>query len=195
MISKALKAKLRSERLAARNAIPDESRIEKSLAIADAGGDRIDFLPGEDISGFFPIRSEVDVRPLMQHLREKGAKLSVPVVLDKQTIVFRELLPGAPLISTGFGTFGPDEEARIVDPDLMLVPLAAFDAVGHRIGYGAGYYDRAISRLHEKGKRPRLIGVAYDCQQVDIIPAEDHDVALDAILTESGLRVIAKEKS
>jgi 5-formyltetrahydrofolate cyclo-ligase len=195
MISKALKAKLRSERLAARDALSVEERIEKSMAIAEAGGSLIDLLPGEEVSGFFPIRSEVDVRPLMHQLRSRGAKLAVPIVVDKHTIIFRELLPGAPVVSTGFGTFGPGEEARIVDPDVMLVPLAAFDRAGHRIGYGAGYYDRAISRLHAKGRQPRLIGVAFDCQQIDIVPAEDHDVALDAILTESGLQAIAKENS
>jgi len=195
MISKALKAQLRSERLAARNALSVEERIEKSLAIAEAGGNLIDFLPGEEISGFFPIKSEVDVRPLMQQLRTRGARLAVPIVMDKHTIIFRELLPGAPVVSTGFGTFGPGEEARIVDPDVMLVPLAAFDRAGHRIGYGAGYYDRAISKLHAQGRQPRLIGVAFDCQEIDIVPAEDHDVALDAILTESGLQAIAKENS
>jgi 5-formyltetrahydrofolate cyclo-ligase len=195
MISKALKAKLRSERLAARNALSVEERIEKSLAIAEAGGSLIDFLPGEEISGFFPIKSEVDVRPLMQQLRSRGAKLAVPVVVDTQTIIFRELLPDAPVVSTGFGTFGPGEAARIVDPDVMLVPLAAFDRAGHRIGYGAGYYDRAISKLHAQGRQPRLIGVAFDCQEIDIVPAEDHDVALDAILTESGLQAIVKENS
>jgi 5-formyltetrahydrofolate cyclo-ligase len=193
MISRALKAKLRSERLAARDAISSEQRIEMSMAMAETGGSFIDFLPGEEVSGFFPIRSEVDVRPLMQKLKDRGARISVPVVVDKHTIVFRELVAGVPLVSTGFGTFGPGEDARVVDPDVMLVPLAAFDRIGHRIGYGAGYYDRAISKLHDKGKRPRLIGVAFDCQEVDIIPAEDHDVAVDAILTESGLRIIAKE--
>jgi len=193
MISKALKAKLRSERLAARDAISSEDRIEKALAMAEAGGGLIDLLPGQEISGFFPIRSEVDVRPLMHKLKERGAKLCMPVVVDKHTIVFRELVPGAPMISTGFGTFGPGEDARLVDPDIMLVPLAAFDRVGHRIGYGAGFYDRAISRLHDKGLQPTLIGVAFDCQEVDIIPAEDHDVAVDAILTESGFRIIQKD--
>jgi 5-formyltetrahydrofolate cyclo-ligase len=195
MISKALKAKLRSERLAARDAISSEHRIEKSLAMAEAGGSNIGFVPGAEVSGFFPIRSEVDVRPLMYKLKERGAKLCMPVVVDKHTIVFRELLPDAPLVSTGFGTFGPGDDARLVDPDVMLVPLAAFDRVGHRIGYGAGFYDRAISRLHDKGLKPRLIGVAFDCQEVDIIPAEDHDVAVDAILTESGFRIISKENS
>lgn len=193
MISRELKAKLRAERLAARDAISGESRIEKSMAMADIGGDLIDLGLGAAVSGFFPIRSEADVRPLMQRLKEKGASLSVPVVLDKQTIVFRELVAGAPMVSTGFGTFGPGEDARVVDPDVMLVPLAAFDRVGHRIGYGAGFYDRAISRLHAKGLRPRLVGIAFDCQEIDIIPAEDHDVAVDAILTESGLRIIARD--
>jgi 5-formyltetrahydrofolate cyclo-ligase len=71
---------------------------------------------------------------------------------------------------------------------VMLVPLAAFDIRGHRIGYGAGYYDRAIAGLMEKNMRPRLIGIAFDCQEVAGVPDEPHDVQLDAMLTESGLR-------
>ncbi len=193
MISKALKAQLRAERLAARDAIPSESRIEKSLVMAEAGGAAIDFAPGTEISGFFPIKSEVDVRPLMQRLKDKGASLSVPVVVDKRTIVFRELIAGVPLVNTGFGTVGPGPDARVVDPDIMLVPMSAFDRIGHRIGYGAGFYDRAISRLHDMGRQPRLIGVAFDCQEIEVIPAEDHDVALDAILTESGFKVFGRE--
>jgi 5-formyltetrahydrofolate cyclo-ligase len=70
----------------------------------------------------------------------------------------------------------------------MLVPLAAFDARGHRIGYGAGYYDRAIAKLIDKGRPPRLVGIAFDCQEVPLVPNEDHDVILTEILTESGLR-------
>jgi len=112
----------------------------------------------------------------------------VPVILDKQTIVFRELVRGAELVAGTFGTFGPGPEAAELDPDTMLVPLSAFDAVGHRIGYGGGYYDRAIHRLQQKGLDPTLIGVAFDCQEVASVPAEPHDVALDAVLTESGFR-------
>lgn len=76
----------------------------------------------------------------------------------------------------------------MLDPALMLMPLAAFDRRGHRIGYGAGYYDRAIARLHVRGLRPRLIGVAFDCQQVERVPDEQHDIVLDQLLSESGLR-------
>jgi 5-formyltetrahydrofolate cyclo-ligase len=71
------------------------------------------------------------------------------------------------------------------------VPLSAFDRTGQRIGYGAGYYDRAIARLREKGLARQLIGIAFDCQEVPSVPAEPHDVPLDAILTESGLVIIS----
>ena len=79
----------------------------------------------------------------------------------------------------------------MLDPDIMLVPLAAFDARGHRIGYGAGHYDRAIARLVEAGSPPRLVGIAFDCQQVPLVPDEWHDVIIPEILTESGLRRFA----
>ena len=189
MTPRELKAALRTERLALRDSMTAEARIEASLAMLDHAGDTIEFEPGQVISGFWPIRSEVDVRPLMARLRERGARLCLPVILDKQTIVFREMVPGAPVVATGFGTAGPGEDAPEVDPDIMLIPLSAFDKAGHRIGYGAGYYDRAIDRLRQKGHMPELIGIAFDCQEVASVPAEPHDVALAALLTESGLRI------
>ncbi|CAH0341710.1 5-formyltetrahydrofolate cyclo-ligase [Rhizobium sp. CECT 9324] len=186
-----LKAKLRAERLGARDLIPAELRLEHSLTMVDHAADRIEFEPGTIVSGFFPIRSEVDIRPLMARLKERGARLCVPVVLDRQTIAFRELIAGAELVDTGFGTRGPGPDATVLDPEILLVPLSAFDRQGHRIGYGAGHYDRAIARLHQKGLDPRLIGIAFDCQEVAEVPAEAHDVRLEAILTESGLRTFS----
>lgn len=183
-----LKKALRLEVLARRDALDPHRRIDAALAIAEAGLAAIDAGPGDVVSGFMPIRSEMDTRPLMAVLAEKGARLCVPAILDKTTIVFRELVRGAPLVDTGFGTVGPPEDAAILDPTIMLVPLAAFDARGHRIGYGAGHYDRAIARLHARGLHPRLYGIAFDCQEVERVPAEAHDVPLPTILTESGLR-------
>ena len=127
----------------------------------------------------------------MAALADRGARLALPVVLDRETIVFRELVRGAAMVSTGFGTSGPGPEALVLDPDIMLVPLAAFDRRGHRLGYGAGHYDRAIARLHAAGRRPHLIGVAFECQEVERVPDEAHDVMLAEILTESGLRTFA----
>ncbi|UJW74578.1 5-formyltetrahydrofolate cyclo-ligase [Rhizobium sp. SL42] len=191
MSNRHLKAVLRNERLAERDRIPAERRLEYSLAMADHAGDDIAFEPGTIVSGFFPIRSEVDIRPLMARLKDRGARLCVPVVLDRQTIAFRELVAGAELVDTGFGTRGPGPDAAVLDPEILLVPLSAFDSQGHRIGYGAGHYDRAIARLRQKGLDPRLIGIAFDCQEVAEVPAEAHDVRLEAILTESGLKTFS----
>ncbi|TKT75439.1 5-formyltetrahydrofolate cyclo-ligase [Aquamicrobium sp. LC103] len=184
---KALKKQLRQEALSRRDALDPLWRIEASLAMARAAGE-LAVEPGTIVSGFWPMRSEVDVRPLMFALRESGARLCLPAILDRTTMVFRELVRGAPLVEMGFGTAGPGEEAQVLDPSVMLVPLAAFDARGHRIGYGAGYYDRAIERLREKGTEPRLVAIAFDCQEVSEVPDEPHDVRLGEILTESGLR-------
>lgn len=186
-IPREMKKSLRQEALARRDAVDPVWRAGASLDFADAAETLAPY-PGSVVSGFWPMRSEVDVRPLMAALREHGARLCLPAILDGSTIVFRELVRGAPLIDMGFGTVGPDESAAVLEPSLMLVPLAAFDRRGHRIGYGAGYYDRAIARLQESGHVPRLVGVAFDCQEVVEVPDEPHDVIIPEILTESGLR-------
>ena len=182
------KAALRAERLAARDLLAPEERIEKSLMLAEFGLRDLEIEPGTIVSGFLPIRSEVDLRPLMAGLKTRGARLCLPVILNKTTIVFRELHADRPLVPMGFGTFGPDPDCAELDPAVMLVPLAAFDVTGHRIGYGGGYYDRAIECLHRKGQNPRLIGIAFDCQEVPSVPAQPHDMRLHALLSESGLR-------
>jgi len=181
------KKALREAALARRDALDPGWRAETSMAMADLA-ERFAVEPGMVVSGFWPMRSEVDLRPLMMALKQRGATLALPAILDKTTIVFRELVRGAEMIDMGFGTFGPGPEAAELSPTLMLMPLAAFDARGHRIGYGAGYYDRAIARLREAGHDPRLIGVAFDCQEVERVPDQQHDIILPQILTESGLR-------
>ena len=120
--------------------------------------------------------------------RMTGLSAQTVSVIMRELEAERLLVRGAPVIKTGFGTTGPGPEAVELDPAILFVPLSAFDAAGHRIGYGAGHYDRAIDRLRAKGLSPKLIGIAFDCQEVASVPAEPHDVALDAMLTESGLR-------
>lgn len=184
---------LRKIALARRDGLDPVARIEMSMALADHGAGAVDFDPGSVVAGFFPIRSEIDLRPLMDRMRERGARLCVPAVIDRATIVFRELVKGAELVSAGFGTVGPGPEAEILDPDIILMPLAAYDAEGNRIGYGAGHYDRAVSRLHAKSRLPHLIGCAFSVQEVDSVPAEPHDVKMHAALTENGLRSFLPE--
>ena len=184
---RALKKQLRAEALARRDALDPQWRIEASLGMAE-WAQRIPVEPGDVVSGFWPMRSEVDVRPLMFAFREQGARLCLPAILDRTTIVFRELVRGADLVDMGFGTYGPGPDAEVLQPVLMLVPLAAVDARGHRIGYGAGYYDRAIAKVQAGPQPPRLVGIAFDCQQVELVPDQPHDVVIPEMLTESGLR-------
>jgi 5-formyltetrahydrofolate cyclo-ligase len=181
------KASIRLAVLARRDALAPEQRIEMSLAMAVVS-EALSFDPGAVIAGYLPIRSEPDLRPMLARLRERGARLCLPVVLDRETIVFREFVRGADLVRTGFGTSGPGPEAEVLEPDVLIMPLSSFDARGNRLGYGAGHYDRAIARLRASGRSPLLIGTAFSMQEVEALPAEDHDVALDMILTEQGLR-------
>lgn len=175
---------LRRQALHRRDLMDEDHRFALSQSLEKY----CDMLPQATIAAaFWPIRSEVDPRPLMFALREKGAALALPAILQKNRMVFRSFTPGDLLVEMGFNTVGPDEAAQCVDPDLILMPLAAFDENGNRIGYGAGYYDRAVASLRLKGANPTLIGLAFDCQKVDAIPAEPHDVPLQAVLTESGL--------
>ena len=157
-----------------------------SLEASSHGAGAIDIEPGMIVSGFFPIRSEIDPRPLMDVFRQRGARLCLPVVLDRETICFRELVRGAELVDTGFGTRGPAEDADVLDPELLVMPMSVFDQTGGRIGYGAGHYDRAIARLIDKGMKPRLIGMAFDCQRIERVPVEPHDQPLEAVITETG---------
>jgi len=186
MSSQLQKAQLRETSLKRRDALSTELRIEKSLDASEHGAENIEFDAGTIVSGFFPIRSEIDPRPLMDQFRKMGARLCMPVVMDKTTIVFRELVRGAELVDTGFGTRGPGEDAETLDPSLLIVPLSVFDHHGGRIGYGAGHYDRAIAKIIHKGINPCLIGMAFDCQHEEGVPTEPHDQPLDAMLTESG---------
>ena len=180
---RARKAQLRREALARRDAMGEAERIEASLAVADRCLEEITAGTAAIVAGFLPIRSEIDVRPLMMGLADHGARLCVPAIVEGE-LQFRHLVRGAPLEPQGFGTYAPGPDAAVLDPTLMLVPLAAFDRRGGRIGYGRGYYDRAIARLRAKGGSPFLVGVGFAVQEVEAVPMAGHDVPLPLIVTE-----------
>ena len=114
------KQALRREVLSRRDALDPRFRFEASLAAAKKAETAI-LIPKETmVAGYWPIRSEIDPRPLLSAMRDKGARLCLPVVLDKETIAFREFLPDAELVQTGFGTMGPDKTAPLVDPAIQL---------------------------------------------------------------------------
>ncbi|WAP67482.1 5-formyltetrahydrofolate cyclo-ligase [Jiella pelagia] len=177
------KAAIRRDALARRDAMAEAERIEASLVVCDRVAAAVSASPAV-VSGFLPIRSEIDIRPLMMSFADRRARLCVPAIVAGE-LQFRELVRGAPLEPQGFGTYAPGVEAAILDAELMLVPLAAFDRRRGRVGYGRGYYDRAIAALRAKGMSPLLIGVAFACQEVDAVPMDAHDVPLDMIATEA----------
>lgn len=191
--TRADKAAIRARTLARRDALAPQARLRAARVLA-RHAEALAPRATAAVSAFWPIRSEIDPRPLTDALAAKGATIALPAVLDRTTIVFRRYDPAAPLAPGGFGTMAPGPEAKAIDPDIMLLPLAAFDAGGNRIGYGAGHYDRAIARLRAAGRRPRLIGLAFECQRVAYVPAAPHDVPLHAVLTENGLQDFARRR-
>ena len=140
------------------------------------------------VSGFWSIRSEIDVRPLMLALASAtGALLAMPVVAGRgQALAFRRWEAGVPMIEGPFGTAHPAESEPVLVPDLLLVPLLAFDRQRHRLGYGAGFYDRTLAGLRAAGP-VTAVGIAYAAQEVAMVPAGDHDERLDLVLTERGI--------
>ncbi len=181
-MSSSEKDRLRAEVLAKRDALPKDERAAAAEIIAE----KIFALQTEigqgPLSGFWPIRSEIDPRPAMLRFATLGISLALPVVTGAE-LVFRLWRPGEELARGPFGLSEPFADAPSLDPVAMLVPLAAFDRRGHRIGYGAGFYDRAIARLSPK-RRPFTIGVAFSAQEIDAVPDEAHDQPLDRIITE-----------
>lgn len=138
------------------------------------------------IAGYRPIRSEIDPTPLMQALHAAGHRLCVPVIEGQGLpLRFREWHPDAPMTEGAFGAEVP-ATGDWLEPDLLIAPLVAFDAEGHRLGYGGGFYDRTLARLRAE-RRTRAIGLAYAAQEVDSIPHEPTDQHLDAVVTERGL--------
>jgi 5-formyltetrahydrofolate cyclo-ligase len=178
------KADLRAVALAARDALTTEHRAAAAQAIA-ARGLPLEIPPGAVIAGYSPIRSEIDPAPLMRELAAKGALLALPAITARgQSLTFRAWYPNDRLLSGPLGILEPSPAAAEITPDIVLVPLAAFDRLGHRIGYGAGHYDRTLAHLH-KSKGFAAIGLAFAAQQVKAVPALQHDVALDYVLTET----------
>ncbi|WP_455476307.1 5-formyltetrahydrofolate cyclo-ligase [Bartonella sp. B17] len=138
------------------------------------------------LSGYLPIKSEIDPQPLFNFIVSRGGSLALPAVLDSTTMVFREFVENTVLEKMRFGTIGPNAESRVVVPDFIIVPLSAFDSQCHRLGYGGGYYDRAIESLTKQGYQAHLLGFGFSCQEVELIPHEKHDLIVQGIFTEKG---------
>jgi 5-formyltetrahydrofolate cyclo-ligase len=177
------KGELRAIALAKRDALSDKQREAAAKALAKRGLP-IEITAGMVVSGYSPIRNEIDPAPLMERLATQGARLALPTINARgKALVFRAWRPGDRLMLGMLGIPEPSPAAAEVVPDIMLVPLAAFDQVGHRIGYGAGHYDHTFAHLR-KTRDVLGIGLAFAAQQIEAVPALSHDVPLDYVLTE-----------
>jgi 5-formyltetrahydrofolate cyclo-ligase len=179
------KAGLRTAALARRDLLTTVERDEASAAIVAQAIALIEEAGPKTLAAYLPIRTEVDPRPIIAWAFRHGIAVALPAVVDATTIVFRRHRETAVLEGGHFGTLHPTATAEILRPDLVISPLIAFDRSGRRLGHGRGFYDRAIARLQAEGHRPLLVGVAFALQEVEMIPAEGHDIHMDCIVTEN----------
>lgn len=174
---------MRQEALARREALPVAERVAAAEAVA-VRGLPVNVPAGAIVSGYSPLKSEISPVPLMRRLADAGALLALPVVQRRgQPLIMRAWGFGEPLGSGQWGIREPKPEAPEVFPDILLVPLVAFERTGYRLGYGAGYYDMTIARLRAM-KPVTTIGVAFAAQEVTGMPKTPHDEKLDFMLTE-----------
>ena len=178
-----MKTTLRREALARRDALSAEVRTAAAQTIA-ARPFPVAVPAGAIVSGFMPMKSEINPLPLMRKLADAGAALALPAVAGKgKPLVMRAYVFGETLASGVWGIREPGPDAAQVDPDILLVPLLAFDRRGHRIGYGAGYYDMTIAALRAR-KTIVAVGIAYAAQEIAQVPTTPRDARLDLVLTE-----------
>ena len=184
------KRAMRQAALQRRQAI-SASKVDavKNAAISAAGHFQtaIDISPTAVLAGYWPMRNEFDVRPLLRILHDRGHTCSLPVVVaDNQPLTFREWHPETVLQSATFGAKAPPVDAPVVTPNVLLVPLLAFDDHGYRLGYGGGFFDRTLDYLRRFRMEVLAIGIAYAEQHVDAVPHQPYDQRLNWVVTEKG---------
>lgn len=177
------KDELRRAAVVRRDALPAAVRAAAAETIA-VRPFPVEFAAGAVVSGFMPLKNEIDTLPLMRKLAAQGAQLALPVVIGREKpLLMRAWSFGEPLVAGIWGIREPKPEAAVAYPDIVLVPLIAFDRTGHRIGHGAGYYDFTLAVLRAR-KSVVAVGIAFATQEVPAVPATPRDERLDLVLTE-----------
>jgi len=178
------KRTLRSAMLAWRGSLSDEERRAGADGLLATFQRELPFETPAVVSGFWPIKDEIDIRPLMIGLFSEGCQLALPVVQGKgKPLLFRAWRPGDPLEQGVFGTLQPQARRETIEPDVLIVPMLACDAEGWRLGYGGGFYDRTLLGLRAR-RQVTAIGVGFNAQLVDDVPHGPDDQRLDWLLTD-----------
>lgn len=184
---KAVRQRLRAER----DAISVAERAEVGRAIGAHLvrflSDRFGGLEGRIFSGYWPIKGEPDLRPVLAELHHDGALVALPLVEVKAApLVFRRWTPDTKMVRGDWNIPVPPPEAEVVVPEISLAPVVGWTGEGFRLGYGGGYFDRTLAAL---SPRPFTIGIGLQSARLDTIFPQPHDIRLDAILTEDGVQV------
>ena len=185
------KAGIREAALDLRAAVPREAAMTFARRLARFGPDLARGHGADVVSAFWSIGDEVPTRPLLDALDAAGFRVALPVTGKRGTpLVFRRWTPATVMVPGRMAIPEPPTDAEVLVPDVLFVPLAAFDRRGHRIGYGAGFYDRSLAALRAE-KAVTAVGVAYAAQEVLFVPADAHDEPLDFVVTEKDTIVCA----
>jgi 5-formyltetrahydrofolate cyclo-ligase len=181
------KSALRTMFLERRMQIPADLRAISAAEAFDLFFQAVSLPQGAIVAGYWPMRGELDDMPILHEVLKRGHLCALPHVAAKEMpLVFRAWNEGMPMVISPVGISEPAPEAPLLVPDILLVPLAAFDTKRHRLGYGAGYYDRTIAGLKEL--KPLLaVGLGYEGQRCDALPAEEHDIQMDMIVTDRNI--------
>jgi len=176
----------RTRALARRSAAYAQHGKGAGLRLAERGIGFLKPSAGLIVSGFSAIKDEIDAGPLLERLASEGFGLALPVMQGKgKPLLFRAWAPGDAMGSGTWGIAEPLPSRAALEPDIVLVPLLAFDGQGYRLGYGGGFYDRSLAGL--RAKKPIVaVGIAYDELKVDAVPHLDYDQRVDWVLTPSG---------
>ena len=179
---------LRRALIAQREALPPETVTAWSRAICTHLQREFPQLAQQRVAFCWPIRNEADLRPLIADWLNAGSPSFVPllpvVVAAESSLAFRRWSPAAALEIDRYGIPTPGA-GDFITPAAILIPVNAFDGEGYRLGYGGGYFDRTLASLTP---RPLAIGVGFELARVASVLPEAHDVRLDAIVTEAGMR-------
>ena len=163
--------------------MPAAERQTAAETIA-ARGLPVDITQGAIVSGFMPMKTEINPLPLLRKIAGQGAQLALPCIAGRgKPLIMRAWKIGDTFKEGQWGIREPLPDAPEVAPDIVIVPLACFDRAGHRIGYGAGYYDMTLAALRAR-KNIVAIGVAFAAQEIARVPATERDERLDFVLTE-----------
>ena len=180
----ATKTRLRKMQAALRDGLEPLYRRELSDRISDRMYDFLTCRAAVNIAFYWPMRSEVDLRPLMSRLAAEGRGVALPRMTGQgQPLQFHRFTGESELIAGNFGVREPAETADKVVPDVIVAPMLAFDMAGFRLGYGGGFYDRTLSQLRSEGDVLAL-GAAYDRLLVQDVPRDEFDQKLDAVITD-----------